>query len=256
MNSRETPPNRRKQGLKGHTLTGCLLILLAVAATAGDGPPTDAGRAAGGAATEPDPAELQELLRAAEDAMADGRLLSPASGSALLLYDRVLNLDPDNLAARRGLESIAQHYLDEAMEAAGKRRFEQARAMLAQARLVDPRHPGITPTAEQIELLSSARREFIALEGTRLKARDPVLIEPLRRAGMRSRESGCRAVIHARSDSEGRWIYQQMSTASGQDSERIRADLQIAWPPGIEVLCFSQTGIPASRSQEKQERHE
>ncbi|MFN2169334.1 MAG: hypothetical protein ACK2U9_24130 [Anaerolineae bacterium] len=49
---------------------------------------------------EPDPREVQALLERAEEAMDAGRLLSAASSSALLLYDRVLNLDPDNESAR------------------------------------------------------------------------------------------------------------------------------------------------------------
>ena len=114
--------------------------------------------------------------------------------------------------------------------------------MLGQARLVDPQHPGIGPTAEQIELLSSARRKFIPLDGALLKDRDPTLLETLRPAGTASRQPGCRAVIHARSDSEGRWLYQQMSRSDS--SERIRANVEISWPPGIEVLCFAAAPSP------------
>lgn len=193
----------------------------------------------------PDPEEIQALLYRAEDAMDGGRLLSPASGSALLLYDRVLNLDPDNETARRGIEQIAQHFIDEALDAAGRRRFEQATAMLNQARLVDPEHPAIAAAAEQITLLSTAKRQFVALDGDRLKARDPLLLETLRRAGMLARSPGCRAVVHARSDGEGRWIYQQMSAAGSREgAERIRANLQISWPPGVEILCFAENPSP------------
>jgi hypothetical protein len=190
---------------------------------------------------EPDPEEIQALLYRAEDAMDAGRLLVPASSSALLLYDRVLNLDPSNEAALRGIEQIAQHYIDEALDAAGRRRFEQARAMLDQARLVDPEHPGIAAADEQITLLSTAKRQFLALDKDQLKARDPALLETLRRGGKLAAKPGCRAIVHARSDGEGRWIYQQMSAAAARDgSERIRANLQISWPPGVEVLCFTE----------------
>jgi len=111
--------------------------------------------------------------------------------------------------------------------------------------MVDPAHPGITAAAEQITLLSTAKREFLALDGDQLKARDTALLETLRRAGMLARRPGCRAVIHARSDSEGRWVYQQMSAAAARDgSDRIRSNLQISWPPGVEVLCFTESPSP------------
>ena len=199
-------------------------------------PPADAQPIPTGRADE---AEINALLEDAEVAMATEHFIYPASNSALASYDRVLILDPDNEIALRGLESIAGHYLAKAMDAADKRRFEQARAFLEQAQLVDPQHPGILPTREQITMLSSARRTAVSLDPDMLKARDPLLLESLRGAGRQSRQPGCRAVIHARSDAEGRWIYQQMSNdAEAENGERVRANVQISWPARIEVLCF------------------
>jgi hypothetical protein len=81
----------------------------------------------------------------------------------------------------------------------------------------------------------------VNLDADMLKARDPLLLESLRSAGTLSRQPGCRAVIYARSDAEGRWIYQQMSTGpEGEGGERVRANLQISWPARIEVLCFPE----------------
>lgn len=189
--------------------------------------------------TRPDEQEINALLEDAEMSMATEQFVYPAGNSALAFYDRVLILDPQNETALRGLESIVEHYLAEAMDAAANRRFEQARAFLEQARLVDPEHPGVVPTMEQITMLASANRMAVNLDADLLKARDPLLIESLRSAGKQSREPGCRAVIYARSDAEGRWIYQQMSTeAEGEGGERVRANLQISWPARIEVLCF------------------
>lgn len=186
-----------------------------------------------------DQAELEALLEDAEMAMATEHFIFPASNSALALYDRVLILDPKNETALRGLESIVDHYLAEATNAAANRRFEQARSFLAQAELVDPEHPGVEPTMEQITMLSSARLTAVNLDADKLKARDPLLVDSLRSAGMLSRQPGCSAVIYARSDAEGRWIYQKMSTGpEGEGGDRIRANLQISWPAKIEVLCF------------------
>jgi tetratricopeptide (TPR) repeat protein len=186
-----------------------------------------------------DPAEINRLLEDADLALAAEHFTFPARDSALALFDRVLVLDPGNETALRGLETIAEHYLALATDAASRRRFEQAQAFVEQAQMVDPEHPGIRPAMEQISLLSSARRTVVQLDPDLLKARDPLLIESLRRAGRLGRQPGCRAVIHGRSDAEGRWIYQQMSTSpEAEGGERIRASLQISWPARIEVLCF------------------
>jgi hypothetical protein len=192
---------------------------------------------AGTTLTDAERARVAQLLDRADRAIAADHLTYPAAGSALDLYDQVRILDPDNEAARRGLERIVERYLELAMTALERRRFEQARAMMDRARLVDPDHPGIPPTQAQIELLDTADRQVIPLDPEALRNRDAQVADAVRQAGAASRTDGCRAEITARSDSEGRWIYQQMSAAG---SPRIQAQLNIGSPPRIEVLCFRQ----------------
>jgi hypothetical protein len=183
-------------------------------------------------------AEVERLLASAERAIELDHLSYPSEGSALALYDRVMILDPGNDEARRGLERVVERYLEMALTYSEQRRFPQADAMLDRARLVDPAHPGIGPTQAQIRMLNDADRRVINLDGNRLRDQDPALAETLRQAGVASRGAGCRAQITARSDSEGRWIYQQMSEGPGDI--RIRAQLDIGSPPQVEVLCFPE----------------
>lgn len=187
------------------------------------------------APTEEEAAEVERLLARAERAIADDHLTYPARGSALALYDRASLLDPDNEAVRRGLERIVERYLELATEASEQGRFASAEAMLDRARLVDPTHPGIDPTQAQARMLAEAERRVIRLDGDELRDQAPAVAGTLRQAGMASRADGCRARITARTDAEGRWIYQQMSDAPGD--ARIRADLALGSPPRVEVLC-------------------
>lgn len=182
-------------------------------------------------------AEIRYLLDEADRAIRNDHLTYPAKGSALDLYEEVQILDPDNEDALRGLERIVERYLDLAMEAAEGRRFDQAGTMLDRARLVDPQHPGIDPVRARVDLLRTAERRVIELDGEQLRNQDAAMDDTLRQAGMASRADGCRAEIIARNDSEGRWIYQRMSEAAGRS--RIQAQLEIGSPPRIEVLCFS-----------------
>ncbi len=187
--------------------------------------------------TPAEQAAIADLLDRADRAIAADHLTYPAAGSALDLYDRVRLLDPDNEQAMRGLERIVERYLELALGAVERRRFEQARAMLDRARLVDPDHAGIPPTQAQIDLLDGADRQVIALDPDGLRDRTDAVADILRQAGAASRVDGCRAEITARNDAEGRWIYQQMSSAGAQ---RIQARLNIGSPPRLEVLCFRQ----------------
>lgn len=200
-------------------------------------PPAEPAPPAGDRLSAAERARIEDLLERAARAIQRDHLTYPSQGSALALYDEVRILDPDNDEARRGLERMVERYLELALGAARQGRMPQAQAMLDRAHLVDPDHPGMAPTRAQIELLADADRQIFRLDGQLLRDRDDSLWASLRQAGLASRADGCRAEITARNDSEGRWIYQQMSEASG--GGRIQAELNIGSPAQIEVLCFS-----------------
>jgi len=183
-----------------------------------------------------DPAEIQALLDGAEAAMQRGQLTYPAQDSALVLFDRVLVMEPDNAEAQRGLERIAEHYLERAETAVQRNQLADARAMLEWARMVDANHPDLAITEARISLLANARRKRLPLDTTALRERSAELRQPLQVLGVQARDASCRATIRVRSDAEGRWVYQQMSLAPGD--ARIRAEIQIGSPPLVELVCF------------------
>ncbi len=187
-------------------------------------------------APAPHAAEIDALLLQANDAMERGQYINPARGSALGLYDRVLALNPGNAEARRGLELIAQHYLDLASAAVRRRQLTRARSMVDWARIVDAEHPGIAAAEAQIRLLAEARRVRLPVAGSQLRDRSDPLARSLAELGSRARNGNCLAIIRSPSDASGRWIYQQMSRAPG--TARIRADIEIGSPPMVELLCF------------------
>lgn len=180
--------------------------------------------------------QIHALLDRAHWAVADDQLTSPYSGSALEAYDQVLRIQPDHPEARRGLEKIVERYLELALTAASRRQFTGAQGMLDRALIVDPDHPGIVPMQTQINMLRGADRRVVTLDGSLLRDQDQTVKNALAQAGSASRRGDCRIEIFARNDAEGRWIYQQLSSAEGR--ERIRAQLNIGSPPRIELLCF------------------
>jgi formylglycine-generating enzyme required for sulfatase activity len=68
-------------------------------------------------APPPPPKAIAALLRKADKALADGHLIEPRDTSALAQYQKVLDGDKDNAAAKAGIEKIHQALVDQAKAA-------------------------------------------------------------------------------------------------------------------------------------------
>lgn len=179
--------------------------------------------------------KLSELLDRADRALASGQLTFPEAGSAESGYRAALAAEPGNERARRGLETIVEHYLSRAGTDIERRQFPAARAMLAQARQVMPDHPGIATTERQLSWLSQASRELIRLPANELANRSQALATQLIAVGARAKSANdARLIIHSTSDASGRWIYQQLRKAPGP--RRLRAQMVISSPARLELL--------------------
>ena len=185
-----------------------------------------------------DEAQIAKLLAKANEALAADHLTYPATGSALTLFDTVRAIDPKNSAAQRGLERIVERYVQMAEQALDRNQLHRGRSMLDRARIVDSDHPAIAPSERRLELLQSARRTRLRIDGDALRAKTPQLRRALAEIGAAARQAGCRATIRVSNDADGRWIYQNMS--GGPDTQRVRAAVQIGAPAQVEVLCFDQ----------------
>jgi hypothetical protein len=183
--------------------------------------------------------QIDNLLENATTAQLVGQLIYPARGSAMSLYHEVLFIDPGNPAAQRGLEQVVDHFLGDAAAAIAAERYSKARGALSRARMVDPNNTNIEPIAAELRLLEKAERSRTVLDWQLVAARSSELTPILRRAGVKARKDGCHAVISVSNDAEGRWIYQQLSRAPGE--RRIQAQIRIASPSAVEVLCFRES---------------
>jgi len=85
----------------------------------------------------PPPKAIAALLRKADKAFKDGRLLEPKDTSAFALYSQVLDADKDNAAAHAGLEKIHQALVTQA-QAALDREDESDAARLISALTTSP----------------------------------------------------------------------------------------------------------------------
>ena len=212
-------------------ITLCLLLSACASAPTPPPPPP---------APEPpariDPSLLANFLDAAERAIQAGELTYPPERSALAQYQQILELEPGQDDALRGIESIVEIFIERALVALGKRQFAEARSMLARARLINPSHPSIEPTQAQIQLIAEAQREHLRLDQEALRREQTSVQAELKALAKSPPGTSCRFYIWAKSDSQGRWIYNALT--SGASGTRLQAQVEIRLPARVERLCF------------------
>jgi hypothetical protein len=180
--------------------------------------------------------EVAALLDAAEAAERQSHLIYPAKGSAMSLYHEVLFHEPDNAHALEGLIRLSEHYLEAAEEALASEQFLKADSMVSKARMIYPDYPAVTTMQRKIELLESASRTRITLDWRLVAERSNALTADLEKLGRRAKSGDCRVSINVSNDSEGRWIYRKMNGAQGE--RRLKAEVKIASPAAVEIVCF------------------
>ena len=185
---------------------------------------------------EIDPELLYHLLTQADTAIGEEHLTYPEEGSAYSLFLDILAIEPAQADAITGLERIVEEYIALAMRALERNQYATARSMLSRARIIMPDHPSIKPTDEQIRLLSQAQRIRLKLNQDELKNNPEKVNAELRALRSTGSDESCRYVISAKNDAQGRRIYQAL--AKSPSAARIRAQIKIRLPAGVERLCF------------------
>ncbi len=186
-----------------------------------------------GAAGDPHATRIADLLLEAGDAFDDDRLTTPVDDSAYLIYLQILSLDPENVAAERGIADIVERYLEWAISNAGEFNLRKATDYLRRAASVDPGHPNIAAVSAMVEERRRAHTVFHSLPRDALRSRNAAAVDTLRDIGNQISATGASAVIVARSDAEGRWIYQQLNATA---EARVRAELRFGETPGVRLI--------------------
>jgi len=175
---------------------------------------------------------LKPLLAKAELALGQNRLMSPALNNARYWFAQVLALDPKNTQAQSGLQLIPLQYLQLARGAAAKGGAARARSLLARGLRLSPGHKQLLGFRQQLELKlaprTTAKQAQWRIDATELKQRAPALVKLLSAWAQKAKQDDLLAIIYARNDSDGRWIYQQMRRAL--PGYRLRGDIRIGRP--------------------------
>jgi len=115
---------------------------------------------------------VARLLARADEQMANLALTVPAGDNAYETYREVLALQPDNQAARDGIERVGARYADLANLAAAKGDLAKARHYAAKAEALAPEHPAVAALA--IPEAAKATPAALAAPGAEAPVEAPV----------------------------------------------------------------------------------
>ncbi|MGQ0592353.1 MAG: protein kinase domain-containing protein, partial [Gammaproteobacteria bacterium] len=107
-------------------------------------------------------ADIPALLAQAQVDVAALRLTAPAGGNALEKYRKIIELAPDNAAAKQGLQGIADRFVALAQQATAAGGFDQAAEYLQQAAAIVPDASNIALVKNELALEQAARERETA----------------------------------------------------------------------------------------------
>lgn len=185
---------------------------------------------------------INSLLAEADYCLSQNKLLNPISDNAHDRYRSVLLMDPENERAKTGLQTISLHLVDLARNAAKRGNLTEAQTMIRYARGVD-NNPVVQDAAETLrKQVSSApvARAYtpsegeVVLDAKLLQAKDPQLTTQLVGVAQKAKQTDQFVLITARSDTEGRYIYQLLRNAV--PGYLVRGDIKIGAPARVKLV--------------------
>ena len=124
-------------------------------AAAGDAAAGDPAAAAAAAREQ----QIAEALTQAEQAVAELRLTTPESDSAMFHYQQVLSLDPENASAREGVRNIVLRYVSLSDSAAASGNRSQAATYLERAASISPNDPEVIAARARLAAAPAVPRD-------------------------------------------------------------------------------------------------
>ncbi len=186
--------------------------------------------------------KIERLLMRAETALAANRLSTPTRNNAYDLFRAVLLLKPGHPQARSGLQAVVLRYLELIRAAAARGEYDAAFQLIDKAKRVDADSPPLLQLErqllaqrrveqQQLPRLDDAAVRVFPLVLAELDKRSDSLIDYLQAIARQVRFTRESVLIVARSDAEGRWIYQRMREAV--KGYRLRGDILIEPVPRL-----------------------
>lgn len=188
---------------------------------------------------------VNALLSEADYCLSQNKLLNPIADNAHDRYRSVLLMDPANERAKLGLQTIALRYVEQARTAAKRGNLSEAQMLIRYARGID-NNPVVQDAAEtlrkQIATMPppapakpyQAGEGEVVLDAKMLQAKDPQITTQLTGVAQKAKQTDQFVLIIARSDAEGRWIYQQLRNAV--PGYLVRGDIKMGSPARVKLV--------------------
>lgn len=180
---------------------------------------------------------IARWLYRAETALAADRLMLPGHDNAVYWYARVLGVKPDHPEALQGMRRITERYLvlaKNALYAGDKVKMENylrraGRLTASQAQIAAWR---------KRHLERQIRGKEFELNREDLRTRNERARQSLSDITQQVIVSGSRLLIVARTDEEGRWIYQQMRRFA--EGYRLRGNVEKGASPRVILIDLGE----------------
>jgi hypothetical protein len=185
---------------------------------------------------------IQRLLGEADYCLSQNKLLNPIADNAHDRYRSVLLMDPNNERAKLGLQMIALRYVDLAQTAAKRGNLSEANSLIKYAKGIDNNlvvQDAANSLRKQLVNIPPAKA-YVAIEGEivldakKLQAKDPQLTTQLTGVANKAKQTDQFVLIIARTDADGRWIYQQLRNAV--PGYLVRGDIRIGSPARVKLV--------------------
>ena len=194
--------------------------------------------------------EIQDYLAQAEIYFSKKQFTSPKTKNAFFMYNKVLELDPENFSALDGLNSIADKYYGYAKPRFDKKQYKKAESFIKKGLKVAPEHQALLELQQAIadakEKESIPRPEQIAkqIPKSKLKANQGVL----RVAGNHASQSLAENEYQSKNNLSNKIYYLGLSQCNQStamfESEECRDIYQRLirqWPLALKTGAYSES---------------
>jgi formylglycine-generating enzyme required for sulfatase activity len=104
---------------------------------------------------------VRPILAKAAGLLAQGKADQPQGGSALDLYRKVQQIDPDNAVAAQGILQVQRAVLDRALAAVAQNDFSGADKALAEAQSIEPDTPQLQSVRQRVDGIRKQRADGV-----------------------------------------------------------------------------------------------
>ncbi|HOY23978.1 MAG TPA: hypothetical protein PK002_12545 [Cellvibrio sp.] len=185
---------------------------------------------------------VHRLLAEADYCLSRNQLLNPIADNAHDRYRSVLLMEPENERAILGLQAIALRFVDLAQTAAKRGNLSEANTMIKYAKSIDNNavvQDAANSLRKQLVNIPVAKTYVpsegeVVLDAKMLQSKDPLLTTHLTSVAHKAKQTDQFVLIIARTDADGRWVYQQLRNAV--PGYLVRGDIRIGSPARVKLV--------------------